>query len=103
MDTHGNENLLLRTKWFIRGKIAACTFFLIILVPWYKSSSADATEECAAGNQDSCDEHRKFLMFMFSPLFIYFGITLINAIVAQISFMNHMKNLESNGRQNDDF
>ena len=42
MDTHGNESLLLRAKWFIRAKIAFCAFFVIVLVPWYKAKSAAA-------------------------------------------------------------
>ena len=98
-----NTQLLIRTKWFLRAKIAVCTFFVVILVPWYKSRRADADEECEAGKKTECAEDLHFLMFMFSPLFMYFGLTLLSAVIVMLSYNNHMKMLEGNGRQNADF
>ena len=45
-DIHGNEQLLVRTKWFLRAKISVCIFVVVILVPWYKSVKSNIMDEC---------------------------------------------------------
>ena len=53
MDTNADQ-LLLRTKWFLRMKITFCALFMILLVPWYKSKSASIEESCGDSNSKDC-------------------------------------------------
>ena len=79
---------------FVRFKMAICLVGMSFLLPWCSNNLKKVQIECEGIASKNCTLKRNFIMFMFSPLMIYFGILFIIAITTNCAILTYIRNPE---------